>query len=87
MRLSAMIASVSALLLIGSSAIAETTVDRMACGDHNIRVGDTKFQVTEHCGAAEMDKDGNWYYHRDTNRIVILHFDGDKIVKITEEHT
>jgi hypothetical protein len=67
--------------------VAETTVDRMTCGEWNIHVGDTKSDVANKCGGADMEKDGNMYYHRDEDRIVILHFDGDKIVKITEEKT
>ena len=81
------VVSIAVASLFVSVAIAGTTVDRLTCGDWNIHVGETKANVTERCGGADMEKDGSWYYHRDEDRIVVLHFDGDKIIKITEGKT
>jgi len=81
------VVSIAVASLFVSVAVAETTVDRMTCGDANIHVGDSKESVTTRCGGADMEKDSNWYYHRDEDRIVVLHFDGDKVAKITEDTT
>ncbi len=87
MNLTRIIVPLVAASLLSTIASAETTVDRMQCGDWNIRVGDPVSDVTARCGEAEMEKDGNWYYHRDTNKIVILHIEDGKVSKITEEKT
>ena len=81
------VVSIAAASLIVSVAVAGETVDRLTCGEWNIHVGDSKENVTTRCGGAYMEKDGNMYYHRDEDRIVVLHFDGDKVAKMTEDTT
>ena len=87
MSITRLAATVAAASILASVAIAGTEVDRIQCGEWNVRVGESMKDVKIKCGGAEMEKDGNWYYHRDDNKIVVLHFDGDKISKITEKKT
>ena len=81
------VVSIAVASLFVSVAVAETRVYCMTCGDENIHVCDIRECVTTRCGGADMEKDGNLYYHRDTDRIVVLHMKDDKVAKITEDTT
>jgi hypothetical protein len=73
----------SALLLAFSAASAD---DAFRCGQHNIKLGDSREHVLEHCGKPASESGWTWTYDRGSEELsVVVHFEADGTVNRIEE--
>ena len=69
------------VLVMVSSASAETTISLSLRGGSLLHVGDSKVEVLEKLGFPEMQQGGSFFYTID-GRLVQLIFSGEKLVEI-----
>lgn len=42
----------------------DTTTDALKCGNHLVNIGDTEYQVIEHCGEPSYREGNRWTYNQ-----------------------